>query len=149
VENFLYEKDISRGNDKKHGPEGPQANGMPRVINTIFTILRIAFYLGFRRAYLLGCDFEMSPNQPYSFNQQKWGNAANSNNGTYQQLTYCLDQLKVQFDKASFKVYNCNPASKLWTFDFIDFEQAVAQATRHFTEELDCNGWYEPEPGMA
>ena len=43
----------------------------------------------------------------------------------HQKLAGWFDELLPYFEQADFEVYNCNPTSKLKTFDFIPFNQAI------------------------
>jgi hypothetical protein len=146
--NFLTEASINRGNDRQHS-EGDGANGMQKGINTMYSAIRLAFYLGVRTLYLLGADFHMTPDSPYSFDQGKGDAGVRGNNGAYMAMCLNFDKLQVEFLKHKFYVYNCTPGSHLWSFPDLPFEEAIRRATEHFEETLDCRGWYDPIPGPA
>tara|TARA_Y100000310_G_scaffold6676_1_gene7491 strand:- start:945 stop:1787 length:843 start_codon:yes stop_codon:yes gene_type:complete len=151
---YLWEAKINRGNDKKSatgidgkGKRTGVPNGLPHTINTMFAAVRLAFYLGVKTLYLVGADFRMDEDQPYSFNQGKGGAGIRSNNSAYSDMCTMFDALKPHFEGAGFQVLNCTPGSQLWTFDHVDFEEAIVSVTEGFEEELNCEGWYDPKTG--
>ena len=157
-ENWLYEPKVNRGNDEetatgiKKGKNGKadqklgEPNGWPKTINTMFAALRLAFYLGIKRLYLVGADFHMEPDQPYGFDQDKGCGGIRGNNNAYAAMCVMFDGLLPYFEQAGFEVINCTPDSGLYSFDFVPFEEAIAAATEGFEQEMNCNGWYTPEP---
>jgi hypothetical protein len=145
--NFLFEPSINRGNDVQHSEGGKEFNGSAKGINTMYSALRLAFYLGIRTVYLLGCDFRMTSNSPYSFNQGKGDPGVRSNNGAYLAMCLNFDRLQKHFLENQFFVYNCTPGSQLWSFPEMSFDEALRRSTEHFEEKLDCRGWYDPLPG--
>ena len=138
-DSFLSEPTINRGNDK----DSHATNGWPHVINTMFSVLRLSYYLGVSRLILLGADFKMRAAQPYGFSQGKHLGGVSSNNQSYAQMLPMLDALRPKFDAAGFTVLNATPGSHLWSFEFVDFETAVSEATQHVPQELKCDGWYD------
>lgn len=144
-ERFLWEPSINRGNDKdsSHGTPQSKPNGWPHCINTMFSVLRLAFYMGVQRLYLLGADFRMTDSAPYAFDQGKHAGGVRSNNSTYADMMAMLDALQPIFLKQDFHVFNCSPASNLWTFPQADFTAAVEEATGDIEQEMDCRGWYD------
>ena len=144
--NFLFEESINRGNDKEHS-EGEADNGHEKGINTFYSCLRLAFYLGIRTVYLLGCDFHMTADSPYAFGQGKGDPGVRSNNSAYLAMTLNFDKLQKHFLENDFRVFNCTPGSHLWSFPELSFDEALHRATEHFEVTLDCKGWYDPLPG--
>lgn len=138
---WLFEASINRGNDKEHS-EGQKANGWPNVINTMFAAIRLAFFLGIRRLYLVGADFSMTADQPYGFDQGKTEGGAASNNHAYLKMCVMFDALRPKFDAVGFEVLNCTPNSGLWSFEFFPFEEAVENVTRGIEQTLRTDGWY-------
>ena len=136
-ETFLSEPSVSFGNSKKWG------NEWPSVLSTFFSALKMAWWLGFFRVYLLGCDWEWDYKQdPYHFSMTRPPNVYRSNNHSYSKMVPMLEALKPVFDTASFEVYNCNPESKLMTFPHIPFEQAVKETNKAIPTNLDGSDWY-------
>ena len=144
---FLTEPTCNWGNTKKGADKGnPQGNPKyPYTLNVMMAMFRLSFYLGFRRLFLLGCDFNMTAQRPYCFDEQKAGDGvgpANSNNNAYAAVTAFLTALKPYFDKEKFQVYNCNPDSHLRIFDHVPFEDALAESTKRIIKNASTVGWY-------
>lgn len=118
---FLYEETINWGNHAKYG--GGRS--------VMLAAMRILFLLGFRRVYLLGVDFEMTPEKKYHFPEDRHAGAIRGNMQTYARLQKWFTELQPYFLKERFIVKNCNPQSKLTTFPFMPYEEAVAEATAH------------------
>ena len=87
---------------------------------------RLAFFLGFRRIYLLGADFKMEEGKDnYAFKQNRSANSVKNNNNTYRMLNKRFDDLKPSFKTHNFEIYNCYEDSGLRSFPFVDYEEAV------------------------
>ena len=143
-EHWLFEPSINFGNDKKHaeGLKGHKPNGWEHVINTMFTAVRLAFYLGIAKLYLVGADFTMDADEPYAFAQGKSQGGCNGCNGSYGKMATMFTALRPLFEEAGFEVINCTPNSGLWAFDYLPLEDAVSAATDGFEEKLDGKDWY-------
>jgi hypothetical protein len=149
---FLTEETCNWGNTKKGADTGnPHGNPKyPYTLNVMMAMFRLSFYLGFRRLFLLGCDFRMEATRPYCFEEQKAGDGtgpARSNNNAYAAVTTFLTALKPHFDKAGFEVYNCNPESHLRVFHHVPFVDAVGEATKKIVKNASTAGWYAKEHG--
>ena len=118
---FLYEETVNWGNHKKYG--GGRS--------VLLAALRILFLLGFRRVYLLGVDFEMTPERKYHFSEERSAAAIQNNQHTYGRLQQWLGEVQPYFLKEKFVVKNCNLASKLTAFPFLPYEEAIEEATAH------------------
>ena len=119
---FLWEDCINWGNHKKHG--GGRS--------VMLAALRILFILGIRRVFLLGADFKMNPSTNYHFEQGRSRGSISGNNSTYHLLNKWFSELRPLFEEQHFYVYNCNPESGLKAFDFVSFDQAIADVTEEF-----------------
>lgn len=140
VDRWLSEATINWGNSLKSS----QANRNHRSLNTMFAVLKISYWLGFRVAYLLGCDFRMEAESPYAFAQGGDAGKASANNVGYAVMSEMFAQLKPRFDEAGFRVFNCNPASGLTVFPHVSYSEAIKSATGHVPQEpLDAAGWYD------
>ncbi|MFT5471665.1 MAG: hypothetical protein ACI8UO_006802, partial [Verrucomicrobiales bacterium] len=84
--------------------------------SVMLVALRIAHLLGFRRVYLVGCDFHMSPESRYWFDEQRSARAIANNEHSYRILEAHFKALRPEFDRAGFEVFNCNPDSRLQAF---------------------------------
>lgn len=118
---WLYEETLNWGNHAKFG--GGRSVMLPA--------LRILFLLGFRRVYLLGVDFEMRPDLKYHFPEDRSPASVKGNMSTYAHLQKWFTELQPYFLKHQFIVHNCNPHSRLTAFPFMDYEEAIGEATCH------------------
>lgn len=144
---WLWEPTINRGNDEKSakGKDGQPGNSWPKCINTMFAALRLPFYLGIKRLYLLGADFHMTEDAIYAFEQGKSKGGVGGNNNSYANMCAMFDGLRDAFNAVGFEVINCTPESNLWTFPMMDFEEAIAEVTNPFEQKLKTDGWYDKE----
>ena len=121
AEQFLTESTINWGCHKEFG-------GCRSVMLAAF---RILFLLGIRRLYLVGVDLNMSPRAKYAFNEGRTDSAIKNNNDTYERMIHeYFPKLKPHFDAAGFQVFNCNLESKLTTFPFMPYDEAIKEATK-------------------
>jgi len=112
---WLTEDTINWGNHSKRG--GGRS--------VMLSALRIAHLLGFRKVYLLGCDFYMDEKKHYWFPEQRSGNAISNNTNSYVLMRNYFRELQPRFLEAGFEVFNCNPDSRLDVFPFADFHEAL------------------------
>jgi hypothetical protein len=120
---WLFESTINWGNHKDHG------GGRSVMISA----LKICFLLGFRRVYLLGCDFDMSENKKYFFEEERSKGAINNNNNSYKKMSEYYSELNEEFKKVDFEVYNCTRDSGLKVFPY----KTMRWALEH--EEIDMS----------
>jgi hypothetical protein len=114
--------------------------------SVMLAALRILYLLGFRRVYLLGVDFEMTPEKRYHFSEDRPRRAIRANMTTYALLQRRFAELQPYFLEEKFIVKNCNPDSKLTSFPYISFDAALAEATAalgDYTQER-TTGMYKP-----
>lgn len=159
-ETFLTEPGASLGNNAK----GVEKTGRAKIICSMFLGLRLLHYLGVNRVYLLGVDFHMDPAKGaagqgnYAFGETRDAGAIDSNNGLYTVAAAMLTELRPVFEAAKFGVWNCNQYSALRAFDYVPFEEALADCRNGVpAEPFDLNGWYvkgeqpakQPDPPIA
>ncbi len=125
-EQFLFEDTINWGNHS--------SNGGGRSV--MLVALRLLFFLGVRKVYLLGVDFKMNEESKYHFEQNRSKGSISGNNSTYEQLIRRFELLKPIFDKHGFQIFNCNFESKLRVFPFIDYEEAIKEALSDMPADL-------------
>ncbi|MEM1098837.1 MAG: glycosyltransferase family A protein [Planctomycetota bacterium] len=111
-------------------PEGdgaPEGSGAPY---TLYAALRLAHWLGCRELNLVGCDFDAPPEQPHAHGVAETHKAATSkwNNARFAMHNRNLTHFAQQFEAAGFRVFNCNPASKLTAFPHKPLADAIADA---------------------
>lgn len=136
---WLSEPSINWGNSKRSA----RKNHFPRDLNVMVASLKLAFALGFRVAYLVGCDFSMSDGQPYAFAEDKHSAGVAGNNRKYEVISAILGLLKPHFDANGYRVFNLNANSGLRVFPFVSYQEAIEAATGHVPQDpLDTFGWY-------
>lgn len=123
---FLWEDTFNWGNHTNLG--GGRSVMLPSV--------RILFELGIRRVYLLGADFNMSPNATYHFDQNRHPGSVNGNSSTYTKMNAWFKELRPLFEAERFEIFNCNPESKLEAFDFMPFDEALSEI-RELMDSVD------------
>ncbi len=140
AEQWLYEDTFNWGN---HGNR-TDAYGIRGSRSVMYIALRLLFYLGFRRVYLLGCDFRMEQGkQNYAFAQDRSSSSIRGNNDSYRVLNKRLEVLQPYFEKESFEIYNCTPDSGLTVFPHASFEEAVEYATSIIPKTIITKGMYD------
>lgn len=138
-ETYLIDNEVCIGNSFKRS----LGNGRPHVLNVMFTVPRLAYALGFRHVYLLGCDFRMQPQGPhYAFETTKSESAVESNNIAYLKLNAIFTDLQPRFLKAGLFIYNCTPNSGLLAFPYLPFEDALRHAKKNIPDPIWTQGWY-------
>jgi len=93
--------------------------------STMLGSLHILWFLGFENVYLLGADFHMDAETKYFFDQNRTGSAIRNNNRLYKNMIKYFAQLQPLMLEQGFKVWNCNPQSKLHVFPFMSLESAI------------------------
>jgi hypothetical protein len=132
ADRFLFEDTFNWGCHKDYG--GGRSVMLPAF--------RIAFLLGFRKLYLLGCDMKMTETYTYHFDEQRSKGAVNCNMGTYDRLKNdYLPALKPYFEKEGFQVFNCNPESELKVFPFKSFDDAIRDASQSLGDVKNERVW--------
>ncbi len=105
--------------------------------------LWMLYWLGFRRIYLVGCDFKMNERKPYAFDQSYTGANVSRNNSLYAWINRRFCEAQPYFLQAGYIVINANPQSKLKAFPKVSFEEAVASATADFPRHARTDGHYK------
>lgn len=140
AETFLTEDSISFGRSEKHA----KREKLPHINNTFFSVIKVLYSIGVRTIYLLGCDFKMSPMQPYAFGQQKSDGGVRSNNRSYARMNDWFVSARPTFEAAGLRIFNCTPESGLTAFERVDYLDAVTACTGHVPQDpLDARGWYQ------
>lgn len=102
-------------------------------------MIHISFLLGFKRIYLLGCDFKME-DKPYFFDERKSKKAMLSNNSTFRRMNILLKESLPLLDSVGLKIYNCTPDSGLTIFPFMQVEDAIEE--NQLVDNNDTLGLY-------
>jgi hypothetical protein len=140
AEQWLYEDTFNWGNH----PKQTDAMGNTGSRSVMYVAVRLPFYLGIRRLYLLGCDFRMEWGKAnYAFSQDRNASSVRGNNETYRVLNARLTQLLPYFRKAGYEVFNCTPDSGLTAFPYVPFEEAVTAAAATVPSRIVTAGMYD------
>lgn len=117
----------------------------PKTVSTMLLGIRMLYYLGARRIYLVGADFNMSPTNGYSFGQGRDAGASASNNHLFEVVNHwlCTMSSNKTFDKMGVKIFNCYERSGLRAFGFAPFEAAIEEAVGSVEACPDLSEWYE------
>jgi hypothetical protein len=113
--------------------------------SVMLAALRIMFYMGIRNVFLVGCDFNMSEDVKYAFEQDRHSGSIGSNTKTYNRNIERFEQLKPHFKEHGFQIFNCTKDSKLKVFPFVEYEDAITAASSHMPVLADekTEGLYE------
>lgn len=133
---FLTENTFNWGNHKDYG--GGRS--------VMLVAIRMLYYLGVRKIYLLGCDFVMSDKQKYHFAQNRTKSSQKGNNETYSKLINRFIELKPIFEQYKLEIFNCNFDSELRVFPFIDFKDAFLESIKQMPLSINkerTQGLYE------
>lgn len=93
--------------------------------SVMLATLWLLHYLGFRRVYLLGCDFLQKTKEPYGFDEAITEAKAAGNNRLFEWLDRRFAELQPHFRDRGFTVHNCTPGGRLTAFPRLAFEEAV------------------------
>lgn len=128
--------------------EGVERCGERKTACTMLLGIRLLQYLGAKRIFLLGVDFNMRSDvgvsDNYAFGEYRLPNAVRSNNSQYENTARWLSGLKPVFDEWNFEIYNCNPYSALRVFEHVPFEQALEDCRGEVpSTKFDLENWYK------
>ncbi len=118
---------------------------MPKSVNTMLLAIRLLYYLGSRRIYLVGCDFRMTAEGGYAFPQARRPDAVVSNNSQFKVVNGMLCKMVEAgaFARFGLEVLNCYEQSGLRAFPYAPFDAAVEDICRGIEAWPDTEGWYE------
>ena len=127
-------------NNKTETAVDSKGRKQPGKRSCMLPAIRLLYWLGFRRIYLAGCDFNMTPEATYAFDDPKRPSACQSNNGTYQRLNEWFGFLLPHFKENGLEIFNCTDGGNLNAFPRKTLEAAVAREA--ITGELEVRGMY-------
>lgn len=124
---------------------GPNTNTQKvefKVLDTMFLAIRLMYYMGCKKIFMLGVDFNLEVDQPYAFKQDKFVNE--KRNDRYRKTNLLLKKLKPVLQDNDFNIYNCNPASRCDVFEYVNFQDAYKECKGGVPNEpFDLSQWYE------
>jgi hypothetical protein len=125
AETWLAEKTFNWGN---HGKR-TDALGNRGSRSVMYVALKLLYYLGVRKVFLVGCDFRMAPaQQNYAFSQERSPSSIRGNNKSYAVLNSRLQALLPYFESVGFEIRNCTPNSGLTVFPYQEYQAAIDEA---------------------
>lgn len=123
--------------------------GLDKTVCTLLLGIRLLYYLGARKIYLVGVDFGMDPskslNENYAFPEQRDDGAIRSNNEQYAIVNkwLCIMQQNKIFQKFGLEIYNTNQNSHLRAFAHVPYHLAVSDALKDYPKSpFDLENWY-------
>lgn len=144
-ETFFLDEQAAWGNHNA----GVKRTGLKKTVCTMLLGIRLLYYLGSRKIYLVGVDFRMDPSadlqENYAFAENRDAGAVKSNNSQFEIVNdwLCEMQQNGTFEKFGLEIYNCNSRSGLRAFAHVPFEMAVQDTLKDFPEEpFDTVDWY-------
>ena len=126
---------------------GVKRTGESKTVCTMLLGMRLLYYLGSRRIYLVGVDFLMNPGNVYSFAQGKAEGGCSSNNHQFEVVNGWIVKMQEDgvFDRFGLQLFNCYKKSGLQAFPHVPFEYAIQDVCKGVEETPDLTGWYEKE----
>jgi hypothetical protein len=136
-ETWLNEPFVAWGNQGTvTGPDGIQGR------RTSFLIaLKLAYTLGFRQVFLVGCDFKSTVEKPYGFPEAKPQKLVDSSNRDFEAIFTRLNLMRESFAAADFHVKTCVPNTEA-PLDYVPFEEALEQCLNYTPQEVRTEGMY-------
>lgn len=141
---FLTDPQASWG----HGKKGQKTDSeRPKNIFTFFLGIRLLHYLGVRRIYMLGVDFNMQDKQKYAWKEEGNPGTVEGNRDHYRLAQTMCEELRPYLEKGGLQVFQCNPQSHLTAFDYIPFKTALEDCKGMIpSEPFDLDKWYKELP---
>ena len=103
-------------------------DGKKGARSVLVSALHILYFLGFKKVFLIGVDFEMNEQKKYWFDENRTESAIKSNKRVFEHVNGHLCDLQPYIKKVGFNVFNCNPKSRLQAFPFYPLEEALEEA---------------------
>ncbi len=104
--------------------------------NTMYNVIQLAYRLGFRKVYLIGCSFKISKEEQYSYKTNLDEHQVNYNQRTYNNFVEKMKLMKPHFKEKGFEIISSTPDSSLNEFfPFVPFEDAVKEILKDFPKE--------------
>lgn len=140
ADQWLYEDTFNWGShSKQRDSEGNKGSR-----SVMYVAIRLLFYLGIRRLYLLGCDFRMEQGaRNYAFEQERSRSSVRGNNESYRILNRRMARLLPYFEREGFEVINCTPNSGLTAVPYMPFDTALRDATAEMPAHISTAGMYD------
>ena len=138
-ETFLSEPTINWGQTGKKS----DSLGVKGSRSVMLAAIKLLYILGIRDVYLLGCDFHMTEENKYAFEENRGKGAIRGNNRSYKIMAQRFEAMKNHFEEKGLNVYNCNKKSNLEVFPYRSIHTALNNQEVLNPPDVDTEGWYE------
>ena len=99
--------------------------------NTFFLALQLAYRLGFRTVYLVGCGFQMEQAKQYAWETALSAEEVSWNQRLYNNSLHRLKELRPLFEKKGFRVVSSTPGSLAnGILEYVDPAEALAEVMK-------------------
>ena len=106
--------------------------------NTFYIALQLAYRLGFRKIYLIGCQFKINLEKSYAYAMSLTQEQVDYNNRTYKACVANLKFLKKHFEDSGLELISATPDSPLNDiYRHMTFEEAVSDSLKDFPKEYN------------
>lgn len=136
---YLLENSVNWGCSK--GVECSE--GVKSQRSVMLAAFRLLIWMGFRKVWLVGADFNMEEGRGYAFEQARNSNSVKNNNRTFKALSKRFASLEEQLKRMKVRVRNCTQGSGLEVWPYQSLVGAVAEASRECSKQVDTEGWYD------
>lgn len=110
--------------------------------SVMFVAIRILYWLGIRRIFLLGADFNQTPKDSYSFDDPMPSGRAQYNTEKFGHLDDFFNKLLPTFNRYGLQIINCSDPSRIATFDKVPFEDALYDVIQKIPQHIKSRGLY-------
>lgn len=94
--------------------------------NVFLLAIQVLYHLGFKKIYLLGCSFNISSEEQYSFETRLTAEQIDYNKNTYNMVLGQLKDIMPYFERHNFELISCTEESKLNNvIDYMKFEDVI------------------------
>lgn len=106
--------------------------------NTFFIALQLAYRLGFRKVYLIGCGFKVNNEKQYAYDVQLSEAEVDWNKRLYDKTAERMVRMKPTFDEAGFEIISATPDGALnEEYPVMTFDEAVDDALKDFPSDYE------------
>lgn len=110
--------------------------------STMLSALRMLVDFGLTTIFLVGCDFSMTPDNPYGFRDAADAKKCAENNQLYGILNRKFAELRPVLEAGGIRVVNCTPGGNLEAFERMPLEDAVTEALKPIRPVESLYGHY-------
>ena len=137
---YLYELNGEKYNEGNFLTEGVDVAWW----KSIFPIsIQLAWRLGFRRLFFVGCSFWTSKKQPYAWPVKLTEAQKTSNQLVYNADIERLTSLKPHIDAMRLQLYSCTPDSRLnELMTFVPLDEAIVEVAKHLPKPTPLSRVY-------